>query len=125
MTRYYRKDRFRGRRYFAATPPGFDLGNTAYLCLQWDCDHNHRFFWSLTKAVYRVAAATGVPPSQITAQDLVNWYSSRFWNRLGYEKTDRLNRCEFERRQAAQAVETRMIRNALDAVYTALGRKAG
>jgi len=125
MTRYYRKDRFRGRRYFAETPRGFDLSNTAYLCLQWDCDPNHRFFWSLTKAIYRVAAATGVPPSRITAHDLVNWYSSRFWNRLGYEKADRLNRAEFERRQVAQSVETRMIRNALDAVYAALGRKAG
>lgn len=125
MTRYYRKDRFRGRRYYTETPPGFDLSNTAYLCLQWDCDPNHRFFWSLTKAIYRVAAATGVPPSQITAQDLVNWYSSRFWSRLGYEKTDRLNRCEFERRQTAQAVESRMIVNALDAVYTALDRKVG
>ncbi|HPC97034.1 MAG TPA: hypothetical protein PLU87_18985 [Sedimentisphaerales bacterium] len=123
MTRYYRKDRFRGRRYFAATPPGFDQSNTAYLCLQWDCDPNHRFFWSLTKAIYRVAAATGVPPSRITAQDLVDWYSSRWWRRLGYSKADRFNRAQFER--AAQPIETRLIHNALDAVYTALDRKAG
>lgn len=124
MTRYYRKDRFRGRRYFAETPRGFDSRNTAYLCLLWG-DINRQWFWQLNKAIYRVAAATGIPPSQITAQDLINWYSSRFWNRLGYERTDRLNRCEFERQRAAQDVETRMIHNALDAVYTALGRKAG
>ena len=78
------------RFHWDHSPPGFNRDNTLYLCLTWNCEPGtKRFFQMLNQAAYRIARATGIPPSQMTADIMVRWYNQRYWARIGHRRPRR------------------------------------
>lgn len=83
MTRFYRKDRFRSRKYFDKFPMRADQAHAiGYYIVGsygwWDVNFSDGRFWDyLNKLIYRVSRSLRIVPSKVTAEIVSIWIVSK------------------------------------------------